>query len=99
MGDNTNELSASLKQKLSLARAYLTQAPILLFDEPGNGLDEFGDRKFIETMKRLRGKTTVVFISHRPSHIMLADTLMIFDKGYMRVSGAPEALLKQPVVA
>ena len=99
VGDNTNELSASLKQKLSLARAYLTRAPILLFDEPGNGLDELGDKKFIETIKALRGKTTVVFISHRPSHIMLADTLMIFDKGYLRVSGAPEALLRQPVVA
>jgi len=99
VGDNTNELSASLKQKLSLARAYLTRAPILLFDEPGNGLDELGDKKFIETIKALRGKTTVVFISHRPSHIMLADTLMIFDKGYLRVSGAPEALLRQPVAA
>jgi len=99
VGDNTNELAASLKQKFSLARAYLTRAQILLFDEPGNGLDEIGDRKFIETMKRLRGNTTVVFISHRPSHIKLADTLMIFDKGYLRASGAPDALLRQPVAS
>ena len=99
VGDNTNELAASLKQKLSLARAYLTRAPIMLFDEPGNGLDELGDRKFIETIKKLRGKTTIVFISHRPSHIKLADTLMIFDKGYLRASGAPEVLLRQPVAS
>ncbi|MFY9137198.1 peptidase domain-containing ABC transporter [Zwartia sp.] len=99
VGDNTNELAASLKQKLSLARAYLTRAPIMLFDEPGSGLDELGDQKFIEMLKSFRGKTTVVFISHRPSHIKLADTLMIFDKGYLRASGAPEALLKQPVTS
>ncbi|MDN3988440.1 peptidase domain-containing ABC transporter [Zwartia vadi] len=99
VGDNTNELAASLKQKLSLARAYLTRAPIMLFDEPGNGLDELGDRKFIETIKSMRGNTTVVFISHRPSHIKLADTLMIFDKGYLRASGAPDALLRQPVAS
>lgn len=99
VGDNTNELAVSLKQKLSLARAYLTRAPIMLFDEPGNGLDDLGDRKFIEMIKSFRGKTTVVFISHRPSHIKLADTLMIFDKGYLRASGAPEALLKQPVTS
>ena len=99
VGDNTNELAASLKQKLSLARAYLTRAPIMLFDEPGSGLDELGDQKFIEMIKSFRGKTTVVFISHRPSHIKLADTLMIFDKGYLRASGAPEALLKQPVTS
>ena len=99
VGDNTNELAASLKQKLSLARAYLTRAPIMLFDEPGSGLDELGDRKFIEVLKSFRGHTTVVFISHRPSHIKLADTLMIFDKGYLRASGAPEVLLKQPVAS
>lgn len=99
VGDNTNELAVSLKQKLSLARAYLTRAPIMLFDEPGNGLDELGDRKFVEMIKSFRGKTTVVFISHRPSHIKLADTLMIFDKGYLRASGAPESLLKQPVTS
>lgn len=99
VGDNTNELPASLKQKLSLARAYLTRAPIMLFDEPGSGLDEQGDRKFIETIKSFRGNTTVMFISHRPSHIKLADTLMIFDKGYLRASGAPDALLKQPVAS
>ena len=99
VGDNTNELAASLKQKLSLARAYLTRAPILLLDEPGNGLDELGDRKFIEAIKRFRGQTTVVFISHRPSHIKLADTLMIFDKGYLRASGSPDALLRQPVAS
>lgn len=99
VGDNTNELPSSLKQKLSLARAYLTRAPIMLFDEPGTGLDEIGDKKFMETLNLLRGRTTVIFISHRPSHIRLADTLLVFDKGYLRAAGPPDALLKQPTAA
>ena len=99
VGDNTNELPSSLKQKFSLARAYLTRAPIMLFDEPGAGLDEMGDRKFMEALQALKGKTTVIFISHRPSHIRLADTLLVFDKGYLRAAGPPDVLLKQPTAA
>lgn len=99
VGDNTNELPSSLKQKLSLARAYLTRAPIMLFDEPGTGLDDMGDKKFMETLNLLKGRTTVIFISHRPSHIRLADTLLVFDKGYLRAAGPPDVLLKQPTAA
>lgn len=99
VGDNTNDLPSSLKQKLSLARAYLTRAPIMVFDEPGAGLDEMGDRKFMETLRELKGKTTVIFISHRPSHIRLADTLLVLDKGYLRAAGPPNELLKQPTAA
>jgi len=97
VGDNTNELPSSLRQKLCLARAYLTRAPIMLFDEPGAGLDNLGDQKFMEALKALKGKATVLFISHR--HIRLADTLLILDKGYLRAAGPPEELLKQATAA
>ncbi|WP_304724457.1 peptidase domain-containing ABC transporter [Polynucleobacter sp.] len=99
VGDNTNELPSSLKQQISLARAYLTRAPIMLFDEPGAGLDEAADHKLVETLKALKGKVTVIFISHRPSHIRLADILLVLDKGYLRAAGPPSELLKQPVTA
>jgi ATP-binding cassette subfamily B protein len=99
LGDNTNELPSGLKQKLLLARTYLTRAPIMIFDEPGSGLDPEGDAKFIEALKALKGSTTVLFISHRPSHIRIADTLLVFDKGYLRAAGPPSELLKQPINA
>ncbi|MGI9143728.1 MAG: ATP-binding cassette domain-containing protein [Fluviibacter sp.] len=99
VGDNTNELSNSLKQKILLARAYLTRAPIMLFDEPAGGLDAEADYRFMEVLKSLKGKSTVLFISHRPSHIRLADTLLVFDKGYLRAAGAPADLMRAPTAA
>jgi len=99
VGDNTNDLPSSLKQKLSLARAYLTKAPILLLDEPGTALDEAGDQQFMRTLQQLKGKRTVVFITHRPSHMRLADTLLVFDRGYLRAVGPPEKLLQQVTAA
>ena len=51
----------------------------------------------METLQTLRGKTTVFFISHRPSHIKLADTVMVFDRGYLRAAGKPSDLFKPAV--
>jgi ATP-binding cassette subfamily B protein len=53
----------------------------------------------MEALKALKGKATVLFISHRPSHIRLADTLLVMDKGYLRAAGPPDVLLKQPTAA
>lgn len=94
VGPNGKELSSSLRQKLSLARAYLSRAPIMLFDELGAGLDPQGVAQLEKTLAFLKGKATVIFISHQPELIHLADTLLVFDKGYLKAAGAPSALLK-----
>jgi len=95
IGDNASEqLPASLRQTLNLARAYITKAPIMLFDEPGASLDAREDACFMEALKRLKGNTTVFFISHRPSHLKLADNIIVMDRGYVRASGTPEELFK-----
>lgn len=99
VGDNTNVLSSNLLQKLSLARAYLTQSPILILDEPGAGLDAIGEQQFIRTLQSLKGKRTIIFITHRPSQMRLADKLMVFDRGYLRAAGEPDKLLKQVTAA
>jgi ABC-type bacteriocin/lantibiotic exporter with double-glycine peptidase domain len=95
VGDGANDrLSNSLRQKLSLARAYLTRAPVLLFDEPANTLDMEGDRWFIEAIHKLKGHATVFVVTHRPSHIRLADTAVVLYGGYVRMVGAPADALK-----
>jgi len=95
IGDGFSEqLPSSLRQKLAMARAYLTRAPIMLFDEPGAGLDDSGDKRFMESLQKMRGQTTIFFISHRPSHIKLADTVLVFDRGYLRAAGKPSDLFK-----
>lgn len=95
-GDSLNErLPASLRQKISLARAYLTDAPILLFDEPANTLDLDGDRWFVEALRKLKGRATVFLVTHRPSHIRMADQVVVLQGGYLRFSGAPADALKR----
>ncbi|KAA5605185.1 ATP-binding cassette domain-containing protein [Roseospira marina] len=91
VGDGREEvLTASLRQRLNLARAYIKRAPIYLFDEPVNGLDFDSDQAFMETVRRIRGHATVFIITHRPSHLALADKIMVMEGGYLRMFGPPD---------
>jgi len=91
IGDSRSEqLTASLRQQLNLARAYLKRAPIYLFDEPVNGLDFEGDKRFMDTVRAMRGHATVFIITHRPSHFALADKILVMDSGYLRLAGPAE---------
>ena len=95
----TDRLPASLRQKLSLARAYLTMSPILLFDEPANTLDLDGDRWFVEALRKLKGRSTIFLVTHRPSHIRLADIAVVLHGGYVRLVGPPAEALKRLGIA
>jgi len=96
IGDSSvKQLPASLQQRLNLARAYLKRAPIMLFDEPGAGLDYAGDQKFIETVKQLKGKATVFLVTHRPSHIRAADKIIWLEGGHVMAVGPTEDIMKR----
>lgn len=91
VGDGANDhLSSSFIQKLSLTRGYLKRAPIMLFDEPVNGLDFEGDRQFMQVIESFRGQSTIFMVTHRPSHLRIADRILVFDSGYLRLSGPAE---------
>jgi ATP-binding cassette subfamily C protein/ATP-binding cassette subfamily C protein LapB len=98
VGDSTSDhLSASFLQKLSLARAYMKRAPLILFDEPVNGLDFEGDRRFQQMVEQLRGHSTIFIVTHRPSHLRMADKVLVFEAGYLRLGGpAAEVLPRIP---
>ena len=88
IGDATAEhMSSSFVQKLSLARGYLKRAPIMLFDEPVNGLDFEGDRNFLQAVEYFRGQSTIFMVTHRPSHLKISDRILVFEAGYLRLAG------------
>lgn len=91
VGDGTIEhLPTSFVQKLSLTRAYLKRSPLMLFDEPVNGLDFEGDRQFMQAVDFFRGQSTIFMVTHRPSHLRFADRILVFDSGYLRLAGPAE---------
>lgn len=94
LGDGkTDRVSSSLRQRLSLARAYLKRAPITLMDEPASGLDFMADRNFMVTLERMRGHSTVLLVTHRPSHLKLADKIVVMHQGQVRMAGPAKQVL------
>lgn len=74
IGDaSVHQQSPGFLQRLSLVRAYLERDGILLLDEPGRALDFEGDSSFQRKLIGVKGRQTVLLITHRPSHLKLAD--------------------------
>ena len=91
---NSAKLSASLVHGICLARAYIRHAPILLLDEPAESLDMISDRKLIKQLSERKGKQTIVMVSHRPSHIALADRVVVLSEGIVKGIGTPDEVME-----
>jgi len=88
IGDNKiDHLPPGFLRALSMARAFVSPARILLLDEPGASLDDESDLRFVTQLKQLHGKRTIVMVSHRPSHIRLADKVVLLDQGSVQFVG------------
>lgn len=87
------QLNYGFRQSIAIARALLRNAPIILLDEAARSLDDAGDQAFCRMLENLRGRATVIMVSHRPSHIKLCDQALILDKGIARGVGRPADVL------
>ncbi len=91
--DNSQELSWGEWQKIALARALYSDAPILILDEPSSSLDADTEydifSRFRETVK---GRTSIL-ISHRFTNVSLADRIIVLDKGSVAETGSHDELM------
>ena len=76
LGAGGRAVSGGERQWISLARAIATRQPVLLLDEPTSGLDAQSQRRVLEAIARLRGRRTVVIVTHRPEPLGIADVVV-----------------------
>ncbi|NJO36694.1 MAG: ATP-binding cassette domain-containing protein [Rhizobiales bacterium] len=82
IGDaSVRQQSPGFLQRLSLARAYLERLGVLLLDEPGRALDFDGDDALQRKLAATKGRQTVLLVTHRPSHLKLADKALRIQAG------------------
>ena len=94
IGENGAELSGGERQRLSIARAFLKDAPILILDEIAASLDVDNEKKIQESLNRLVVDKTVVIISHRMKSIENADKIVVLEHGKVESQGRHKELLE-----
>ena len=92
LGEFGANLSGGQRQRLAIARAIVTDPPVLILDESTGALDPVSEAKILKQLfAHRRGKTTIL-ISHRPKVIVRANWIVMLEKGQLKIQGTPEQL-------
>jgi len=92
IGENGSELSGGERQRISIARAFLKDAPIILLDEASASLDVENETAIQEALSRLIQNKTVVVIAHRMRTVSGADKIIVLSDGMIAEEGSPAEL-------
>ena len=93
IGENGSRLSGGERQRISIARALLKGAPVVLLDEATASLDVENETKVQEALSRLLAGKTVIVIAHRMRTVMSADKVVVLDGGRVAEQGSPAELM------
>lgn len=94
IGENGATLSGGERQRLSIARAFLKNAPIIILDEIAASLDVDNEKKIQESLNHLTKKKTVIIISHRMKSVENVDKIVVIDQGKVEAFGKHKELLQ-----
>ncbi|MBW4676058.1 MAG: peptidase domain-containing ABC transporter [Desmonostoc geniculatum HA4340-LM1] len=92
LGEFGANLSGGQKQRLAIARAIVSDPPILILDESTGALDPVSESLVLDKLLYYRRGKTTILISHRPKVIRRADWIVLLDEGRLKISGSPEEL-------
>jgi len=93
LGERGVNLSGGQRQRLSIARAFLKNAPILILDEPTSALDAVTEEALMRSLERLMQGRTTLIIAHRLSTLRRADLVVVLDGGRIAECAPPAELL------
>jgi len=88
------ELSGGQWQKIALARAYMSKAPVIILDEPTSALDAEAEYDVFQRFMGLTEGKTSIIISHRFSTVRMADRILVLEKGKILERGSHEELME-----
>ena len=92
IGENGSELSGGERQRISIARAFLKDAPIILLDEATASLDVDNETVIQESLSKLIRNKTVMIIAHRMRTVAEADKIVVLKDGVVAETGTPKEL-------
>lgn len=95
LSEGGSSLSGGEKQRISIARAILKDAPIIIFDEATANIDPENEDKLQKALEDLTKNKTVIMIAHRIKTIENADQILVLDDGKIKQKGSHDQLIRQ----
>ena len=92
IGESGSTLSGGEKQRISIARAILKNAPIVILDEATSSVDPENEHELIRAISELTKNKTLISIAHRLSTVRTADQILVIDKGHIVQRGTHKEL-------
>jgi len=93
VGEKGVILSGGQKQRIGIARAFLSDAPILILDDPVSQVDAETSHQLIESFQQWKGQKTIIIVSHRLSAIKFADPIIVLKEGHIVSTGNHDTLI------
>ena len=95
VGERGDDLSGGQKQSISIARAFIHKAPIILLDEPTNSMDSTHENNFIRMLNIYDKNRTMLLISHKNNLLALTQRLILMDQGRVVLDGSRTDVIKK----
>jgi ABC-type multidrug transport system fused ATPase/permease subunit len=95
LGERGAQISGGERQRISVARAFLKDAPILILDEPTSAIDSKTEAVILDALDRLMVGRTTFIVAHRLSTIRHADRILVLNQGELVEQGTHDELLRQ----
>lgn len=95
IGEGGQTLSGGEKQRISIARAMLKDAPVIILDEATANIDPENEKELTEAIQALTKEKTILMIAHRLKTVRDADRILVVDKGSIVQEGTHEELMKE----
>ena len=95
IGEGGTSLSGGEKQRISIARAIMKDAPVIILDEATANVDPENEKELMSAIEALTKEKTIIMIAHRLKTVEHADQILVLDKGQIVQQGRHSELLKQ----
>lgn len=89
----SSRLSPGQRQRIALARALYGRPKFVILDEPNSNIDGFGEQALAQTVRDLRGNTTVILVTHRPSLTHHVEKILVLENGRIVQFGLAEKVM------
>ena len=95
IGNNGISISGGQKQRIAIARIYLKDPKIIIFDEATASLDSETERNIHSSWEQVLANRTSIIIAHRLSSVLMCDRVLLIDKGQIIANGKPREMMEK----